>query len=132
MTRAVAWRPEGKAARNREEDLIQSALVEHLRLFGVPNLIWYAVINDTPKGMQQRVRAKRMGLVAGVYDLAGSLPGGHAWHLELKTRGGVLSPAQFAFGDLCERNGALHSVCYSLDSALNWLRAIGALKPEAE
>ena len=133
MAKSQAWRADvfGKKPRNNEEDLIQEAMVGHLRQFGVPDLIWYGVINDTPKSAPQAARAKRMGLVAGVYDIAGSLPGGHAWHLELKTRDGVVSTAQMAFGELCERNGAYHFVAYSINSALAWLRAIGALKPEA-
>lgn len=118
--------------KKNEEDMIQCALVDHLRLFGVKDLIWYMVPNGTNKSRAAAGRAKAMGLRAGVYDLAGALPGGHAWFLELKTRDGVLGPAQVEFGELCERNGALHTVCYSLDSALVWLRAIGAMKSETK
>jgi len=122
----------GTKGRNREEDLIQCAVVEHLRLLAMPDVVWYAVINQGIRSEAAKKFAGRMGLVPGVYDLAGSLPpNGQAWHLELKTRDGVLSTAQENFGELCERNGALHAVCYSLDDALTWLRAIGVLRPEA-
>lgn len=118
--------------RKTPEDAIQIALVQHLELLAVKDCIWFMVANGTNKSRAAAGRAKAMGLRAGVYDLAGALPGGQAWFCELKTRDGVLSPAQVAFGLLCERNGALHQVCYSLDSALVWLRAIGVLRPEAE
>lgn len=120
----------GLKPRKNEEDLIQIALVEHIRLFAVKDLIWYMVPNGTNKSKAAAGRAKAMGLRAGVYDLAGALPGGQAWFLEIKTRTGKLSDSQIDFGELCERNGSLHQVCYSLDTALVWLRAIGALKPE--
>lgn len=113
--------------RNRVEDQIQSALVEHLRLFAYPDAIWYMVDNASNKSKAAAGRAKAMGLRAGVYDLAGSVPGGIAWHLELKTPDGRLSPAQVEFGALCERNGCFHTVCYALDDALTWLRAIGVM-----
>lgn len=120
----------GLKPRKNDEDLIQISLVEHIRLFAVKDLIWFMVPNGTNKSPAAAGRAKAMGLRAGVYDLAGSLPGGHSWYLELKTPDGKLSDAQIDFGNLCERNGALHAVCYSIDDALVWLRAIGALKTE--
>ena len=108
------------------------ALVEHLRAYAFPDAIWYAVLNGAKRTPAAGRKAKAMGLVPGVYDLAGAIPGGQAWHLELKTRDGVLSDDQITFGQRCERNGALHQVCYSIDDALTWLRAIGVLRPGAE
>ena len=130
MNRAELAQHLGKKPRKSDEDLIQMALVEHLRLFAYPDAIWYMVDNASNKSRAAAGRAKAMGLRAGVYDLAGSVPGGTAWHLELKTADGVLSPAQIDFGALCERNGCFHTVCYRLDDALTWLRAIGVMKPE--
>jgi hypothetical protein len=124
------WTPEGKKPRSTAEDDMQAALVELLRLNACKGVIFYMVPNGTNQGKAAAGRAKAMGLTAGVYDLAGVLPpDGLAWFLELKTRDGVVSPDQENFGVRCERAGALHHVAFSLDSAIGWLVAIGAMKP---
>lgn len=132
----IRWKPYPDDLRTTRrkasiEDQTQMALVEYVGYFAVPDLIFYMVPNAGQRSKAAGGRAKAMGLKAGVYDLAGALPGGQAFYLELKTPDGVLSPAQIAFGELAERNGSFHQVCYNLDDAITWLRAIGALKPEA-
>lgn len=124
------WSPEGKKPRNTPEEDMQCALIELLRLNARKHVIFYMVPNGTHKSKAAAGKAKAMGLTAGVYDIAGVLPSkGIAWFLELKVPPNGPSLAQIDFGVRCENAGALHHVAYSLDSAIEWLCAIGAMKP---
>lgn len=115
-------------ARNNNEELLQRAVVNHLRIYAQPAVIWYHCPSGEYRSKATAGRLKGMGVIRGVPDLCFVLPGGIAAYLEIKIQGGVVSKEQQEFARKCEVLGALHHVAYSLDAALDWLIAIGVLK----
>ena len=77
-------------------------------------------------------KLKRMGTKPGVPDLILFAPdplrGVH--FIELKRRGGRLSPAQQVFADWAHDHGYAHEVIADFDSALVVLRGWGAIRTE--
>src|SRR5688572_16332473 len=119
----------GKKARSTEEEDMQIALCELLKINARKDVIWYAVPNGGHRSKKTAGRLKAMGVKKGVYDLAGVLPDAAAWFLELKVGDNKPTKEQKEFGEVCERLGVPHHVAYSLDSAVEFLVNIGVMKP---
>lgn len=113
--------------RHKEEDL-QAAIWQHILLRKAPNVIAYAVPNGGQRSKRAAARLKAQGVVAGVADLGFVLSDGTAAWMELKIPGNYQSAPQKAFQAQCEAIGVPYVVCYSLDSALTWLKAMGVIR----
>lgn len=122
----IAWAPDAKPRRHEEDDL-QAAIVAHLRLLAPKNVIWFHPANGGSRSKRTAGRMKALGVVPGIPDLAFTLADGRSAYMELKAMGGRLSPEQRLFQSKCEAMGVEHAVVYSIDAALNVLRAWGCL-----
>lgn len=122
MTRAAYLELIGKHARKNEEDNLQRALVQHLRLRADPRVIWYHCAN-APRSAASGARLKTMGMLAGVPDLAFVLPDGRAAFLELKVGKNKLSGGQTEFAQRCAVIGVECAAVWGIDQALAVLEA---------
>jgi hypothetical protein len=111
------------------EHQLQVSLCEYLRLAARPESFWFAVGNGgrRPIGVARKLKAE--GVKAGVADLAFMLPWGRMAFLELKIKGGSLSPEQKQFRDICAALGHPWAVAKTLDEAIHFLQSVNALKP---
>lgn len=139
MTAAEAWPRrapprirKGRGALVRyeaDEDSVQIAVINHLRLFGpAAAMVWHTP-NGGHRSISEARRFKAMGVHPGVSDVC-AFWRGRLYVLELKTTKGVLSDEQDAFLDGIRANGGTAGVAFGLDDALATLRAWGLLPPE--
>lgn len=92
------------------------------------NLPFYGVPNAARRTAWEAMHAKRMGIKAGVYDLAfvHAAHGYHGFYLEMKRPDkakAVVSPAQKAWAEIFKREGYYEAVAYGSEEALtiiNW------------
>lgn len=106
----------------REEDGIQRAIFQHIRLRGVPGLIAIHVPNG---GYRRKTEAKilqGLGVTAGTPDIL-AWHGGRSFAIELKPIGGRPSDAQLDMLDRLSGAGVIVAVCYGLDRALATLES---------
>ena len=96
-----------------KESQIQSAVIEHWRMFGLPNTLVAAIPNQRAHG--------QAGLTAGIYDLLVLAPLLPVGFLELKTETGTLSVSQKAFGAICAVLGIPNAVAYGRDEPIRIL-----------
>jgi hypothetical protein len=73
-------------------------------------------------------RLKRLGVMPGWPDLQSAGPGRRMFFLEMKRRGGRLSPAQVAMREHLERCGFEFLVTDDVDVAIETLKAAGILR----
>ncbi len=106
-----------------EEDRIHMAIVEYLRL---RKQLFYYVPNASAGPVWWRAKLKRLGLLAGVPDIALILPSGQAAYMEVKTPTGRLSDDQKAFRDAAIGLGALWAEVRSVNDAATVLELWGA------
>lgn len=99
------------------EAQIQAAIIKLLQLKALPSVIWYAVPNGEKRDKITAARLKRLGVAAGVPDIALVLPNGKAAFIEVKQPGGRLSLEQVAFASRCFQQGIPHAVVTSVDEA---------------
>lgn len=118
----------------REEQSIHKAVVQHLRMRGVSNLVWW----HTPNGMryggkspviQGRI-AKALGVRAGVSDLI-LIHNSRCFALELKSESGRPTEHQMQFISDLNAAGGFGCIASGLDSALRTLERWGLLRGEA-
>jgi hypothetical protein len=95
-----------------------------------PGVMFHAVPNGGFRTKATGRWLKAEGARAGVADLALVIKGQAAF-LELKSKGGVLSPAQKAFAADCQRCGALWAVASSPEAVRDILFKWGAIRPTA-
>jgi hypothetical protein len=110
-----------------KEAALQGFVVDLLRLAGARDLIWYHPVNEGRRAPRTGAFLKRMGMVAGVPDLAFVLPGGRAAFLELKTPTGVVSPEQLAFRARCAAAGVPYAIARTPEEAQAILADWGAI-----
>lgn len=108
------------------EDKIQIALVSHIRMRGMPDMVPIHV-NNNPRSARDGARLKAKGMIAGVPDMVYAYRGLTFWH-EVKTKKGRLSPEQKQFHKRLEDAGHLVIVTYGLDDALEKLVEIGLIR----
>lgn len=112
----------------RPEQKIHKAVVGHLRIRGVPGVVWW----HAPMGIHAASKAqgaimKSLGARAGVSDLV-LVHQGKIYALELKAPGGRLTEKQLEFLADIERAGAFTCVAVGIDQALKTLEAWGLLR----
>ncbi len=118
----LAWAPDAKPRRHEEDDL-QMAIVQHLRLLAPKNVLWWHCPNGGTRSKRMGARLKAMGVRPGVPDICLLLADGRPAFLELKSQKGVLSLAQRQFRAFCEAGGIEYHCCAGIDSALSVLKA---------
>jgi hypothetical protein len=109
------------------ERILQTALVEHLRLRGRDGVLWLHVPNGGSRDIREAANLKRMGALAGASDLLLFRPGAclrcgsarlEGFALELKSDGGRLTDAQREFLWRFSEVGGHTCVAEGLDRAL--------------
>lgn len=112
----------------RAEQEIHLAVANHLRVRGVPGLVWFHVPNGGRRSKVEAAIFKAMGVRAGVSDFI-LVHQGKVFALELKAPGGRLSESQMAFISDIDRAGAFTAVPEGLDAALATLESWGLIRP---
>lgn len=125
--KTIARDPAGRIL-NPSEHLIQVRLMNELEAKAAPGVYVFAVPNQGNRSKNNAMKMRAEGLRAGVADLVVMMPGGRTAFLEMKKDGGRLSPPQKAFRAVCTLLGHPWAVAYSVDEALVYLRAWGALR----
>jgi hypothetical protein len=110
------------------ENALQAALCEHLALSVKPGLHWSSIENGGKRHLLTAVRLKKQGVKPGTPDMYFMLPEGRVAWLELKIKGGSLSPPQREFRDTARRLGHHWAVARTLDEAIAYLGPLGVLK----
>ena len=127
MTRQPLLKATAKPRKNHEATL-QSTVVQHIRLRGVPNLVWGASMNGVKLGIKAAMRMKAQGMEAGEPDLY-FVVGGHYYGLELKNgKKGVQSPEQKDFDKRVFASGGTYRIARDIDEALVLLEAWGTIR----
>jgi len=110
------------------ESALQAQLCEYLDLSIRPGLHWSSIENGGKRHLLTAVRLKKQGVKAGTPDMFFMLPEGRIAWLELKIKGGALSPPQQVFRDTARRLGHHWAVARTLDEAIDYLTPLGVLK----
>jgi len=92
----------------------QEAVVRYLRL-SLRDCVIYHNANGGARSYKTAKLMKRIGVLAGVFDLTILTPGGRAIFIECKTKGGALSPSQTAFKLALIRMGFEYAVIRNFD-----------------
>ena len=129
MTRTLQFY--SKSRRASPEAAIQRAVIEHLRMRGVPGMVYMAVKNEGKRSEALGLEYKRQGMRPGAPDLLVMVKGKPVLGLELKTAKGKLSAEQRQFALEWEAAGGVYVPAYGLNEALETLELYGALKPNA-
>lgn len=110
------------------EEQIQEHVVQLLRAYAAPDVVWFAVPNGGARTRKVGGKLKAQGVRRGAPDLVFLIQG---WFhgVELKTATGASSPHQKAFGEAIEKAGGRYRVCHGLDATIQHLSAIGAFRP---
>lgn len=109
------------------EEAIHRSVADYLARCARPGVFWTHVPNGGMRPYAEAAKLKGMGAKAGVPDLM-IVKEGRAMWLELKTESGRLSPAQAALHAELRAAGCEVWVAYGLDDALQWLKAMGAVR----
>jgi hypothetical protein len=126
--------------RQQPERVLQTALVEHLRLRGRDGVLWLHVPNGGSRDIREAANLKRMGALAGASDLLLFRPGAcphccsarlEGFALELKSDGGRPSEAQLNFMARFAAAGGHTCFASGLDRALAVLEAWQLLRGRA-
>jgi hypothetical protein len=115
----------------RPEDLIQRAVVQHLRQRGVPGLVFWHTPNGGKRKPIEASIFKGLGVRAGVSDII-AVHAGRIFALELKADDGRPTEAQLEFLSDLNRAGAFVAVATGLDKAIATLEAWGLLSGKAQ
>ena len=114
----------------RPEQQIHKAVVQHLRMRGVPGLVWWHTPNGGARSKTEGGIFKAMGVRAGVADFI-LVRQAKIYALELKAEGGRASESQLKFLSDIDAAGAHTAMPEGLDAALATLEAWGLIKPSA-
>ena len=104
------------------EDIELIKIMDFVRYHKLDDFIWHCA-NERVISPQGGALLKRKGVLAGVSDLIVMRPknGFHGLFVELKVKGGKLSPAQTKFLATMEREGYMARVCWSAQEAIDLL-----------
>lgn len=109
------------------EAALQYAVIEHLRLAGVPGLVYFHVPNEGKRSQAEGAHLKRMGMLPGVSDLVVMVPNREVLFLELKKRGEYPTAEQEGFARIVCAAGHYWTCVDNIDDALNILTRHGAI-----
>ena len=119
-----------KVARRSDETPIHIAIVEYLRLVLPDALIWHTP-NGGKRSKREAAELKRMGVLAGVPDIAILTRFGVVLFIEVKAPKGRQSPEQVAFHDFCIAAKVHYFVARSVDDVRLFLCVLGVPTREA-
>jgi hypothetical protein len=119
-----------KAGHRPAETPIHIAIVDYLRLILPGALVWHSA-NGGKRSPREAAEFKRMGVMAGVFDLTIITESGRLCFLEVKDRLGVLSKPQKTFGASLDAAGVPWAVVRSVDDARRVLSLWGVPTREA-
>lgn len=111
------------------EHRIQVALIDYLKLALRPELEARAVPNGEKRHIAVASRLKAEGVRRGTPDIFICLPSGKIAWLEMKAKGGSLSPEQKEFRDKVTALGHPYAVARTVEEAIEFLSGLDALKP---
>lgn len=112
----------------RHEDLVQRAVVQHLRLRSRPGVTWFAVPNGGARSPVEASVMKGLGVRAGVPDLI-IIREGRTFALELKReKGGRTSEAQLGMIKEFQAAGVTCAVSAGIDQAVSQLKEWGVIR----
>jgi hypothetical protein len=111
----------------RPEQIIQTTLVQHLRVRGAKDLFFYHVPNQGKRTPYMGKIMKDLGVRAGVPDLM-FIHEGKAFGLELKAMGGLPTDSQLAAIDAINAAGGYACSARGLDRAIAILESWGILR----
>jgi hypothetical protein len=111
----------------RPEQIIQTTLVQHLRLRAPKDCFWFHVPNQGKRTPYMGKIMKDLGVRAGVPDLM-FIHDGKAFGLELKADKGVPTESQQAALDAISAAGGHACAARGLDRAIAVLESWGLLK----
>jgi hypothetical protein len=103
--------------RRQPEALIQRAVIEHLRLRGVPGSFAFHPANGGRRTAIEGAILKGMGVVPGVPDVI-IINDGKVFGLELKSDAGRLTDVQRDTIEAMQRAGAIVAVAHGVDQAI--------------
>lgn len=113
----------------RPEQDIHRAVVGHLRLRGMPGIVyWHAPMGMHAASRVQGSIMRSLGARAGVCDLI-LVHDSKIFGLELKAEGGRVTEPQIEFMRDLDRAGGFTAVATGIDQALNTLEIWGLLRP---
>jgi hypothetical protein len=90
-----------------------------------PKCVAWAVPNGGKQSDWERIRGWKSGTVTGALDITVLWPGGCAF-IEMKSGSGAVSPGQRDMLNRLRRAGHSCAVFRKPETALDWLRSIGA------
>jgi hypothetical protein len=103
--------------RKHSEQLIQRAVMDHLRWRAPPGVFAFAVPNGGWRSAIEAAIFKGIGVIAGIPDVL-ILHDGHCYALELKSERGRLTDVQRLTHGRMREAGAHVATVYGLDEAL--------------
>jgi hypothetical protein len=116
------------AARPFSEHALQIAVCQYMDIALRPGLYYLAIPNGGMRDISTARKLKAEGVRAGVADLQIMMEEGRSAWIELKIKGGSLSPVQKDFRDVCRALGHPWTMAKTIDEAKEFLTAIGAVR----
>lgn len=105
---------------------IHTSVVQHLRLRGRKDMVWWHTPNEGERGASECAYLKALGMLPGVPDLL-LVADGKLYALEIKTKHGHVSADQRAVMDALAAAGAATAVARGIDDAVGCLDRWGLL-----
>ncbi len=101
------------------EDIMQITVMDFVRYHKLDKFIFHCA-NERSTTPQAGALLKRKGVLSGVSDILilKSSKGRHGAAIELKSKGGKVSPNQLTFLETLSEHGYFTAVCYSADEAI--------------
>ena len=128
--RAPSLKLFSKAPRHYPEAALQKAVVQWLRIAGVPGMFFIHPANEGRRTPRTGAFLKSLGMRPGAADLIIIMPGGKAHCLELKAKNGKLSQDQIVFSADCAIAGVPYKVADDIDDAIAILREWKAIRAD--
>ena len=117
-----------RAALPFNEHALQTAVCQYMDVALRPGLYYLAIPNGGLRDISTARKLKAEGVRAGVADLQILMEQGRSAWIELKIKGGSLSPLQKDFRDVCRKLGHPWAMAKTVDDVAVFLAAIGAVK----
>lgn len=127
---ASAYRSMRRGKPRKIEAPLHIAILEYLRDVLSDSHIVFHPANGGHRSKAVAAEMKRMGVMAGIPDLAILRPAGRIAWIEVKPEGEYLSLSQKAFKAWCEKHGVPFAVCRSIDDARDFIEDEGMRKRE--
>ena len=110
-----------RTRKDNPEARLQKVILQHLKIAGVPDLIYFHPANEGRRSVVTGANLKALGMLPGVADLV-IIKDGRAFFMEVKSQTGRLSDAQKEFAVAAVKAGAEWAVVHSIAEAITILR----------